>query len=107
MTLRRNPASKVMTAILRPRPGNQAELLQMLEGLRQAIGGSRGCVECLVAKDVSGEPRYVLLSAWADTDSLEAFLASEHIGILRGAADVLGTQTDLRFFASDFGRADS
>jgi quinol monooxygenase YgiN len=101
MTRKRSPAAKVMTAILKPRPGNQAELLQMLEGLRQAIGGSQGCVECLIAQDVSGEPRYVLLSSWTDTQSLAAHLQSEHFRILRGAADVLGTQTDVRFFAGD------
>jgi quinol monooxygenase YgiN len=100
MTKKRSPTAKVMTAILTPRPGHGAELLQMLEGLRTAIGGSKGCLECLVARDVSGQ-RYVLLSSWTDARSLDAHLQSEHFGILRGAADVLGTQTDLRFFAGD------
>jgi quinol monooxygenase YgiN len=72
----------------------------MLDGLRQAIGAAQGCVECLVAQDVSGEPRYVLLSTWSDARSLEAHLQSENFRILRGAADVLGTQTDVRFLAS-------
>jgi quinol monooxygenase YgiN len=93
-------ASQVITAILRPRPGKQAEFLQMLEGLRQAIRGADGCAECVVAQDVSGEHRYVLVSTWTDIRSLEAHLQSVHFGILRGAADVLGSQTELRLFAS-------
>jgi quinol monooxygenase YgiN len=101
MTQRRSTASKVVTAILRPRPGTQAEFLQMLEGLRQAIAATQGCIECLVAQDVSSELRYVLFSAWTDVSALEAHLESEHFGILRGAADVLGTQSDVRFFAGD------
>jgi quinol monooxygenase YgiN len=99
MPQEKSPESNVMTAILTPRPGTQAEFLQMLEGLREAIGGSQGCLLCLLAQDVS-ELRYVLLSAWIDAGSLQAHLQSEHFGILRGAADVLGTQTSVRVFAT-------
>jgi quinol monooxygenase YgiN len=100
MPQEKSPESNVMTAILTPRAGTQAEFLQLLEGLREAIGGTQGCLLCLLAQDVSGELRYVLLSAWIDAGSLQAHLRSEHFGILRGAADVLGTQTDVRVFAS-------
>jgi quinol monooxygenase YgiN len=107
MTKNRAPASEVIMAVLRPRPGKQAEFLQMLEGLRIAIGGAEGCVECLVAQDVSGDLRYVLLSTWTDARALESHLQSEQFGILRGASDVLGTQTELRFLASVLARTGS
>jgi quinol monooxygenase YgiN len=90
-----------MSAILASRADKRDELLQTLEALRGRIAGTAGCLECVVSRDVSGEPRFVLFMVWKDARSLDGFLLSEDFRILRGAVGVLSAPGELRYVATE------
>lgn len=92
---------KVLSAILSSRADKQEELLQTLEALRGRIAGTDGCLECVVSRDVSGDPRFVLFMVWHDARSLEQFLLSDDFHILRGAMGVLSSPGELRYVATE------
>jgi quinol monooxygenase YgiN len=92
---------KIVTALLTPFPGKQAEFLQTLEGLRAEIGRSPGCLECIISQDITGQARFIVFIAWNDLESMEAHFASEHFRILRGAADILSAPSDFRVVTGD------
>jgi len=92
---------KVLSAVLASRPDKQDELRQTLEALRAQIELTAGCMECVVARDVAGGPRFVLFTVWQDARALDAFLSSDDFRILRGAMGVLSAPGDFRYVATD------
>ena len=92
---------KVLSAILVSRPEKQDELRQTLEALRTQIVGSDGCLECVVSRDVSGGPRFILFMVWKDARTLDGFLSSDDFRILRGAMGVLSAPGEFRYVATD------
>jgi len=92
---------KVLSAVLASRPDKQDELRQTLEALRAQFAGTAGCLECVVGRDVSGDPRFILFMVWRDARSLDGFLASDDFRILRGAMGVLSAPGEFRVVATD------
>jgi quinol monooxygenase YgiN len=90
-----------LSAILASRVDKQDELLQTLEALRGRIAGTDGCLECVVSRDVSGQPRFILFMVWKDSRSLDGFLSSDDFRILRGAMGVLSSPGELRYVATE------
>jgi quinol monooxygenase YgiN len=93
--------SKLLTVLLTAHPSKQTEFLQTLEALGRDLASVPGCIECVVAKDVGGGPRFVLFMAFRDQKSLEAQLGSESFRILRGAMDILSEPAEFRVVSAD------
>lgn len=92
---------KAMTTLLVPEPDKGEELLQALRALRPEFIRQLGCLECVVARDIDVPDRFVILTAWRDTSTLRAHLASEPFQILLGAARLLGAPAEFRTTMSD------
>jgi quinol monooxygenase YgiN len=94
-------SSKLLTVILTANAEKQTEFQQTLEALRLQIAAAPGCTECMVTREVSGAPRFILFLVFRDQRSLEAQLASDNFRVLRGAMDILSEPAEFRMAAAD------
>jgi len=92
----RAEAAKLLTVLVSANSTKATELVQTLEVLGQQLEASPGCLECVVAREISGAPRFVLFLAFRDLQSLEAQLTSDKFRILRGAMNVLSEPAEFR-----------
>lgn len=95
--------SKVISALLTPQPGKEGELAQTLEALAGEIQAEPACLECVIGREWTGGPRFLLFMAWRDQGALEACLASESFRILLGATRVLTHPAGLTFLSAPSG----
>jgi quinol monooxygenase YgiN len=100
MAPKQTSVTKLLTVLLTANPAKQTEFLQTLEALGRDLARAPGCVECVVAREVSGSPRFILFLAFSDRRSLEAQLASESFRILRGAVDILSEPAEFRMVSA-------
>ena len=99
--MQRDATAKLLTVLLTAKAAKQTEFLQLLEAIGGEIAASPGCIECVVTREVSGSPRFILFLAFRDLRSLEAELTSENFRILRGAMDILSEPAEFRIATAD------
>lgn len=103
MNLRPLTEPKVISALLTPQPGKEAELAQTLDSLAREIRTQEDCLECAIGREWTEGSRFLLFMVWRDLASLEAHLASETFRILLGATSVLTSPLGFRFISAQGG----
>jgi quinol monooxygenase YgiN len=93
--------AKLLTVLFTAHAAKQTEFVQTLEAIGRQMAEAPGCLECVVAREVAGSPRFILFLAFRDVRALEAQLASENFRILRGAMDILSEPAELRVVSAD------
>ena len=83
------PGPRVLTALLTARIDKLEELSHTLESLLGGIRAQAGCLDSLVGRDLGGGSRFLLHCLWESPAALDAYLASEAFGVLRGASSIL------------------
>ena len=89
MQTNHEPGQRLMTALLTARPEKQDELSNTLRFLADGLRERNGCLESLVARDLTGEARFILHLLWRDAQALDAYLASDDYRVLQGASSIL------------------
>jgi len=75
----------LITAVLKPNPGYEEQLLQEMRKVQQASRAEAGCLKYDLHR-ATDEQTYILLEAWADEDAFERHLQTPHYLNYREAA---------------------
>ncbi len=69
-----------VVAILHARPGREAELRELLEGLVEPTRAEAGCISYHLHSNDSDPAEFIFTEEWAEGAALEAHLQTPHIG---------------------------
>jgi quinol monooxygenase YgiN len=86
---------------------DRRELTQALLNWVATVRREAGLVRVQVSEDMESPGAYLLVSAWRTRKDLEAHLVGSEFGILLGALEVLGLQTQLNLTDSGPGSDDA
>jgi quinol monooxygenase YgiN len=80
-----------------PLPHRRAEVLDVLETIREPVLAQPGCAACHIYEEQGPERAVVLVEMWENQAALETHLRSETYRLVLGAIELSGSPPEVRF----------
>ncbi|MFC4778290.1 putative quinol monooxygenase [Paenibacillus sp. GCM10023252] len=85
----------VITAILKAKPGHEAELYEAMKRVVPFSQSEQGCITYKLHQSADDPAVYVFYEIWQDEQSLQKHLASDHYRAYREQADQLAASREV------------
>lgn len=97
MTIRSESVLTTITVRGKVYPEKNAEFLQAIRSLHDALKGRRGFRKSTLYQEVDDPSNFSLVQEWESTEEMEAYLDTEEFRVLLGALKVLSEHSEVTY----------